>query len=177
VVPLLPACEQVTTLLTVNAAGASSESVHRTIELFCGAAPGSAVQPCCPPDPFTQGMLDQILSLVTLIQRQAVPFAYVASTAHAGISGAGSFSIPALLGVKVGWTTTPSELGVEGTSPETVFDAGWITFGTTDGYPTSVRLEHSPQIIMPARCSAYTELAYDLHPGVVVTITELVREP
>lgn len=115
--------------------------------------------------------------MVTLIQRQSVPFAYVPSTAHAGLSGAGTLSISGLLGVKIAVTTLPGAIGRKSTTPEEIFDAGFITFGTPDGYPSSYRLEHHPQLILPARCSAFTQLAYDLHPGVVITITELLREP
>lgn len=115
--------------------------------------------------------------MVTLIQRQSVPFAYVPSTAHVGLSGAGTLAISGLLGAKIAVTTLPSALGRQSTTPEEIFDAGFITFGTPDGYPSSFRLEHNPQLILPARCSAFTQLAYDLHPGVVITITELRREP
>jgi len=33
------------------------------------------------------------------------------------------------------------------------------------------------QIILPQLCSAFTDLDYDLSPGVIVTITELLRAP
>ena len=135
------------------------------------------MQPCCPPDTSTQAYLDVITRQLNLIQRQLVPFAYIASTAHAGLSGAGTFAIQGLLGVKVNVTTIPTPIGREGTSPTEYFDMGFLTFGTPDGYDHSVRLERSQQIILPARCSAFTTFAYDLHPGVVVTVTELVREP
>jgi hypothetical protein len=124
-----------------------------------------------------QAQLDVIQQLLTLIQRQAVPFAYVSKTVHSGLSGAGSISVQGLLGVKLECTTIPSSLGVAGTSPAEHFDLGWITWGTADGYPQSVRIEHSPQLSLPARASAFTSIAYDLHPGVVATITELQREP
>jgi len=62
-------------------------------------------------------------------------------------------------------------------SPDEHFDLGFLTFGTPDGYPTSIRIDHNPQLALPARCGAYTDLAYTLHPGVVATITELRREP
>lgn len=145
---------------------------------YCaGAAPGSPRAECCPPDPIAAGLLTQILQAVTLIQRQAVPFSYVPSTVHSGLSGSGTLTISGLLGAKVDITTLPSQLGQSGTLPVEIFEAGFVTFGTPDGYPTSYRLEHDPQLMLPARCSAYTTLAYDLHPGVVVTITELQREP
>lgn len=149
-----------------------------TVDAFCnGDAPGGVQQPCCPPDLATQASLDLILQTVTLIQRQAVPFGYVPSTVHAGLSGAGVIPIAGLIGAKVAVTTLPTQLGRAGSTPVEYFDMGFLTFGTPDGYPTSYRLERDSQLMLPSRCAAYTDLAYDLHPGVVVTITELLREP
>ncbi len=158
--------------------GTGTASLHGTmLEAFCnGDAPGGPQQPCCPPDAATQAQLDAILAMVTLIQRQAVPFGYVPGTAHAGLSGAGVIGITGLVGCKVDITTLPSQLGRRG-DPLELFDAGFITFGTADGYPSAFRLERNPLLLLPPRASAYTDLSYDLHPGVVVTITELVREP
>lgn len=168
---------QLQTRITAGA-GAGSTSEQTVWEVWCGGQfPGSSQQACCPPDVATQASLDLILKMVTLIQRQSVPFAYVASTAHAALTGAGSFAIQGLLGIKADVTTLPATLGVSGTSPAEHFDLGFITFGTADGYPQSIRLEHQGQLMLPARCSVFTTLAYDLHPGVVVTLTELLREP
>lgn len=151
-------------------------TVEVLVDVFCG-APGSPSVPCCPPDPSLELALRNIWQTVQLIQRQAVPFGYIASTSHSGLSGAGSLSISGLLGAKVDVTTLPSSYGRSGTSPTEYFDLGFVSFGTADGFPTSYRVEHDPTLMLPARCSAYTELDYDLAPGVVVTITELVREP
>lgn len=154
-----------------------TQSAAADVQLYCGgAAPGQAQTPCCPPDPILTGMMTQILNYVQLIQRQAVPFGYITSTVHTGLSGAGAISISGLLGVKVAVTTLPSSYGVAGTSPPEHFDLGFVTFGTADGFPSAYRLTRNPQVMMPARCSVYTDLDYDIAPGVVVTITELVRE-
>jgi hypothetical protein len=117
------------------------------------------------------------MAMVTLIQRQIVPFAYVTGTSHAGLTGTGSFGISGLLGVKVALTSDPTSLGVRAGTPAELFDRGFVTLGTPDGYPSDYRLEHNPTIILPPRCSAFTTLGYTLHPGVTATITELVREP
>lgn len=156
-----------------NAAGNTQYTM--TVDVYCnGQVPGGVG--CCI-DPTIDIRLDAIMRMVTLIQRQAVPFGYVSGAVHAGLSGAGSFAIAGLLGAKVDLTTTPAQLGVSGSTPPKLFDAGYVTFGTPDGYPHSYRLEHDPQLILPARAGGFTTLAYDLHPGVVVTITELLREP
>jgi len=157
--------------------GAATTNLARAIaEFFCGSGPGQTSVPCCPPDPIATGLMRQILDMVTLVQRQAVPFAYVAGTAHSGLSGGGSFSIQGLLGVKINVTTLPASYGRAGTSPTEYFDLGFVTFGTSDGWPTAVRVERATQLVLPARCSVYTDFEYDLAPGVVATITELVRE-
>ena len=146
-------------------------------DITCNGQPGQAVQPCCPPDPTAAGKLDSILRAVTLIQRQSVPFAYVASTAHSGLSGTGSIAVQGLIGVAVDVTTIPVALGVSAGTPLEYFDLGYVTFGTADGYQHSVRIEHPAQLVIPPFAGVFTSLAYTLHSGVVVTLTELVREP
>jgi hypothetical protein len=161
-----------------NGTANAYSGVTQRWRVFCnGDQPTGVQSPCCPPDQSTQNYLDLILKAVTLIQRQAVPFGYIATTAHSGLSGAGSFDIQGLIGVKIDVTTIPTPIGREGTSPTEYFDMGFVTFGTPDGYPQAIRLERESQVALPARCSAFTVLAYDLHPSVVATITELVREP
>ena len=172
--PLTFNCELDT---NANATGGVTARTER-VEFFCnGAAPGGTVTPCCPPDPNLTGMMTQILQYVTLLQRHLVPFAYVSGTVHSGLSGAGAISIQGLLGAKVECTTIPTSYGRAGTTPTEYFELGFITFGTADGFPSSYKLNRDEQFMLPARCSAYTELAYDLAPGVVVTISEIVREP
>lgn len=147
------------------------------ITFACAGASVLPPTPCCPPDPVTTALLNQVLGLVTIIQRQLAPFAYIPGTAHAGLSGSGNISVSGLLGCKVNITTLPAALGQSWTNPVEIFDAGFLTWSTADGYPSSLRIDHNPYLSLPARCSAYTNIAYDLHPGVVATITELRREP
>lgn len=148
-----------------------------TYSFYCNGSVPGVQSPCCPPDTATSNQLELILKMVTLIQRQNAPFSYIASTAHTAISGAGSITIQGLLGAKVDVTTLPSSYGRAGTSPTEFFDLGFLSFGTPDGWPSSYRLDHDPMLMFPQRCGLYTTLSYDLAPGVVVTITELLREP
>jgi hypothetical protein len=149
-----------------------------TMAAYCGGALPGVQQSCCPPDAETTFKLDALVRMVTLLQRQLAPFAYVSSTVHAGLTGAGALAVGGLLGVKVAITAFPaSGLGQSGTSPTEYFDAGFVSFGTVDGFPTSYRLEHNPQLLFPQLAAAFTSLEYDLTPGVTVTITELLREP
>lgn len=155
----------------------TSNTLLLSADYYCGSIPGSLLTACCPPDPTLAVQVEAILRMVTLIQRQGVPFGYVPGIVHAALSGAGTLSIQGILGAKVTVTTLPASLGRAGTTPVEYFDMGFLTFGTPDGYPAAYRLERSPQLLLPARCSAFTQLAYDLPPGVVITLTELLREP
>lgn len=153
-----------------------TDTVQVNVDVYCGGAPNALLTPCCPPDMSLAAQVQELLEIVTLIQRQVAPFAYVPGAVHATLSGTGHFSIQGLLGVKVDITTLPPEIGNQAGTPPQLFDAGYVTFGTADGYDHSWRVEHDPTLILPVRCSAYTDVGYTLAPGVVVTITELARE-
>lgn len=147
--------------------------------LFCGTtptAPGGPVPLPCPPDDFTLGLLSQILELVTLIQRQKVPFAYVPGVRHNGLTGNGQFAVSGIIGASVIITTLPNYLGNLAGDPPELFDVGFVTLGTVDGWHRSVRIEHSPTLVLPIEGSE-TLLGYSLSPGVVVDIQLLRREP
>lgn len=149
---------------------------NSTLSIYCdGQFPGSQ-QPCCPPDSATQGYLDSILKLVTLIQRQQVPFAYVAGATHSALSGNGSLAIQGLLGVKILPTSIPNDAGIEVGDPDTYWLDSWINWGNADGWTTREFLRASPHISMPALAGQFTQLGYSLRPGLTVSITELVRE-
>lgn len=139
-----------------------------------GTVPGNA---CCPPDTNLQGLVRQLAIAVELIQRQAAPFGYVPGAVHAGLSNNGSLSIADLLGVKIEVTTLPDSYGRQSGDPIEFFGLGFLSWGTADGYRTSSRLEHEFQVIFPPLAGVYTTLGYTLAPGVVATVTELIREP
>lgn len=154
-----------------------SDQVRIQINGGCnGDQPGAPTNPCLP-DTTILDLLAELRAQVDLIQRQSVPFGYVTSTVHTGLSGAGALSIADLIGIKLAVTTLPSPYGVEGTSPPQHFDLGYLTFGSTDGFQQPYRLTRNPQVIFPPLCGLFTDLDYDLSPGVVVTLTELLREP
>jgi hypothetical protein len=162
-----------------HAPNANNCSVTWDYQLLCpGDNPGSPITPCCPPDQLLSGMVGQILELVTLIQRQAVPFAYVPGTLHNGLSGAGQLSVTGLIGAKVTITaTTPGAVGVQTGDPEFLWQAGWINWGSADGWSPREFLSATSTVSLPASAGAYTLLGYSLPPGVTVSILELRREP
>ena len=114
--------------------------------------------------------------MVTLIQRQLAPFAYVGGASHTGLTGAGVLTIPSLQGVKITLTTQPGYVGEEFGDPLELFDVGWFAWGTPDGYLGREFISHNPQLSFPAKSEQYTRFGYSLNPGVVATIQELYAE-
>jgi len=165
-------------IYSTGAAGTGNRTATVDIVYYCGdAAPGGAISPCCPPDPTTQAVLDRILGLVTVIQRQAAPFAYVYGSNHTTLTGHGSISVSGLLGVSVDVTTLPSSYGRATGTPEALFDLGYVTLGTADGYEKSRRIDADGTLFLPSHAGVYTTIGYTLSPAVEVSIRELVREP
>jgi hypothetical protein len=148
-----------------------------TIDVFCGQLPGGTATPCCPPDTSTQSYLDLILKMVTLVQRQAAPFSYIYGPDHPALTGSGAFAVSGLVGCSVDVTTLPDSYGRATGSPEQLFDIGFVTLGTADGYERSRRIDADGTLFLPPLGGAYTVVGYTLSPGVEVSIRELVREP
>lgn len=145
-------------------------------DVYCnGDIAGTTVQPCCPPDTISTGLLQQILQLVTLMQRQAVPFATVHGAVHSGLTGDGSFSVQGILGLSVSLTTLPARAGGTAGTPDTIFDVGWVNVGTADGYGPRQFISSNPLLVGPVAGDA-TVVGYSLPADVVAEITELVRE-
>ncbi len=149
-----------------------------TLSFFCGDAIGGAgtTQTPCAPDPLTQNLLQQILQLVTLVQRNAVPFAYIPGASHSALTGDGILTIPSCVGMLLTITTVPGYSGVELGSPNEIFDIGWFSWGTADGFGERVLIHKNPQLSFPDKASQFTRFGYSLNPGVVATIQELYAE-
>jgi len=159
-------------------AGTGNRIVSVSAVYYCGGqVPGGTITPCCPPDEATQASLDLILRMVTLIQRQNAPFAYVYGANHTGLTGDGELAVNGLLGVSVDVTTTPTRIGLRPGTPESIWDVGEVTLGTDDGWTTTRRIDHDGSLILPPMGGVYTRVGYTLTPGVTVAIRELVREP
>jgi hypothetical protein len=144
--------------------------------LSCGGYIGQPNSACCPPDTIATGLLNQILTAITLVQRQLAPFAYITGPSHAGLSGNGSFAVAGLLGLKIALTTVPAHMGRAVGTPTHLFDAGWLTVGTADGYGEAHRIGSAADLWFPEDASFVTLVGYTLGPGIVATITELRRE-
>lgn len=160
-----------------NSGGARfSNTFDLTLNINC-VGPNNIVQPCCPPDGTLQSLLQQLLTSVTLIQRQAVPFAYVPGATHSGLTGSGALTVQGLLGVKVLPSSIPPDAGVVIGDPDTLWLDSWINWGNADGWTAREFLRSSPYVSLPNLAGQFTQIGYTLRPGMSVDIVELVREP
>lgn len=150
------------------------------LRFFCGTpgATGTGYNPCvaCPPDPILMARLNQLSVTMDLIQRQLSPFAYVSGAAHHSLTGSGTLSVQGILGALLN-VSGLSDYGVDYGTPDTYFDVGTLRFGTPDGYGSEIRIDTDSQVVLPPAAGLFTVIAYDLNPGVTMTLTELVREP
>lgn len=113
---------------------------------------------------------------ITLIQRQGVPFGYIDGAVHGPLSGAGDFAVQSILGLAISFSSLPASSDTAPADPLTYHQVGKVTIGTADGWERSWMPTHSPYLIFPIS-GAITKVGYGFTPGVVATITELVREP
>lgn len=157
----------------------SSDLLALRVRIFCdGQLPGSGTaSSCCPPDPSLLAQINSVLSLVTILQRQTAPFAYIQSTVHSGLTGSGEISVQGLIGALVTVVSHGTNTGVESADPDVLFEAGWFNWGNADGFSTRSLINCSPQISLPAAAGQYTRIGYTLPVGTTISITELVREP
>lgn len=161
----------------VITSGSLLATAQLTLSVFCGGAPPVGVQqPCCPPDATTQATLNAILQLVTLMQRQLVPFGSVGGATHSSLSGSGSVAVPRLLGVKVHVSTLPSHYGVALGNPDIHFDLGFLSIFTPDGFIDERRVNAVDFAWYPSLMSDAVSVNYFLNPGVVISIQEIETE-
>lgn len=130
-----------------------------------------------------QNICDQLESLtkrvevtrdmVTLIQRQHVPFAFVNGASHS-ISGTGSFAVQGIAALRIALVMSSAYAG-RIANPTQFYDLGEIAFGDADGYQRPERLTQANTIIDVPPWA--TSVSYYLPSGVSGTATERKREP
>lgn len=156
-----------------NYGDSNPHTVNIELSFTCSGG-GTLASPCCPPDPSISAALQQILGIVSAIYSIVPirPSAYVAATAHAGLTGNGSVSLaPTTIAVQVDFTTLPTVHGQVAGTPITILDLGWISPVTAYGAEAGIRLSRQIQTVpLPDAVSA---VDYTLPPGAVATITEL----
>lgn len=160
------------------------------VKIYCGtSSPGSVGSDCCPPDPALLARLERIevlilelggfvessSDLVTLIQRQGVPFAYVPAGEVTGLSGSGELAVSGLLAFTVELTTLPNHYGMAEGSPDALFEIGYVTPGTPDGFMAPIPIRTSPFFVRVG--ADVTRIGYQFGGGIVATIKYHEREP
>lgn len=171
-----------TTAVTVQFSwsGSVGSGIHSRVfaAAYCnGAAPNAPLVPCCPPDPVQSAMVQQILDMVTLLQRQLAPFAYIQGTVHSSLSGSGVINVQGLLGAKITvHSPLPTRVGESAGEIVDLWDVGWINWGTDDFYTAREWIQNTPQLSRPCNVSEFTHIAYSLNPGIVIDIQEIQRE-
>jgi hypothetical protein len=113
---------------------------------------------------------------IQLIQRQAVPFAYVPGTLHTGLSGAGTITLSSPLGLIVQSTALPGYLSSDMAPVASYFKIGEISLGTVDGWTARRIVTHNPHLYVDVDADM-TRLGYLFEAGVTANVQELVREP
>jgi hypothetical protein len=131
---------------------------------------------CCS-DPALLDAVQQTLAMVTLLQRQIAPFAFVDGPSHAGLSGEGFITVgDTINGVRLEVTTMPSRAGLKVGAPDFRWDVGYFSLGDADGWFGSRSIDNDTVTWQPRWAGAVTRIGYALTPGVVATVTELHRE-
>lgn len=165
--------------LTINnVTGTGSSTSAASVAFYCQPqAPGGGPTPC-DPSPALLADLQQILDLVTIIQRQGVPFAFVPGPTHTGLTGNGELVVTEpLIGIDVNVTTVPSSYGRSAGDPDFYFGLGFVALGDADGWFQTRPIEQLSMVWQPRWSGAVTRIGYTLSPGVVANINELQREP
>lgn len=162
----------------------SADTIAIVTKCVCTATPTRTPLDCCPPDPnianliaLLQADLTNVRTQVDLIQRQAVPFAYIEQTAVTGLTGHGHLNVTGLIGCIVAIEDLPNDAGLVDGDTQEVYADSWINWSV--GSDTSPRewIRGFSQLSMPRNAGVFTRISYTLRPGVVVSITPLVREP
>jgi hypothetical protein len=155
-------------------------TIDYELKFYCtGASPSTPAAPCCPPDPILLAKLTQIANQLDLIYSglSSSPNSYAESTVHAGLSGNGRVTLSqSCLAVKVAITTDIASGGVDIGDPNYLFDRGYIVPITAEApIAGDSRLVYNPQLTpLPILTE---QIGYSLHPGVVISITEIIRGP
>lgn len=113
-----------------------------------------------------------ILELVTTVQRYKAPTSSTAGTARTGLSGAGSFAISRPLGFRVDVTARPPGRALEGTPPY-LWNLGWLSISDGTRMIEEKRLSQTSFEWYPQDGSIATTFSYWLYDGVVITVTPL----
>lgn len=148
------------------------------MQTWCGTSRPGGANACCPADPSLINLTHQIYSLALSIS-QALPGAvrsYADATVHAGLTGAGSFTLhdnalALRCEVTAGLPVDRTYVG----NPTYYFDVGHVTPLISGSPYLGSRLVYQKQLLVLP--SLVDSIGYTFSNGVTVKITELVKGP
>ena len=123
------------------------------------------------------GTAAAVKTLVELLQRYELPFAYIRGATHSGLTGTNEFAVSRLVGVDVDVTARPTDgLVLEG-NPPYVWNLGWLAIVDDSGMLEEKRLTRDSMLWLPRLMPTALRFNYALNPGVTIRVTELEAEP
>lgn len=112
------------------------------------------------------------LQLDTFVQRQLVPTGVARGELHAHLTGAGSWSISACVGVHIVITERIPGRELEG-APNYVWDLGWASIMDDNGFIQERRITRDVEVWFPRLMSDATTFGYFFKEGVTADVTML----
>jgi len=147
------------------------------IDAFCGGSGLPTQNVTCPPDPTVLALLEQIMGLLTIVQRQSVPFAYIPGTVHGPLGASGEFNLDDIvLGLKIEVSSIDGTVGEQLLDPLRLFDVGWVSIGDADGFWCQTRVTNPSMLYFPKFAGSATKVGWTSTSNARLTITELLRE-
>jgi hypothetical protein len=144
----------------------------------------SAASITCGTDPVLQALLNQLLELcqrtredVTLLQRYALPFAYVRGPTSSGLTGTGSMALGRSVGLLIDVLGFPAANKQMLGEPPYIFDLGWVSALTPDGLVDEIRLTREHTTWLSKLIPSAELVGWGLRDGVQIRVTELHAEP
>jgi len=117
-----------------------------------------------------------VRTMVDLMQRRLLPFAWILGTPHAGLTGTGIISVQDVIGASVSMTV-PGGWGSTAETPRRLIpSAGSLQGSDGTKYSDNFQLHYEEELIFFGESWA-TGIRYNFRPGVTVTLTPLLPEP
>ena len=120
------------------------------------------------------GVQQLLYALSHLVVPGGGVFSYKYGRTHFGLVGAGEFLADSgLVGVAIQMTGIPDANTFDLTIPETTYRVGVISFGTVDGWTTSIPVRHNPHLMLPVPPTT-TRIGWTFEGLVIGAIVQLV---
>lgn len=116
-------------------------------------------------------------NLLTLLQRYALPFAYLRGRRFSTLTATGAQSIERAVGLLIEVIEHPATNKTLIGAPEYIFDLGWVSVLTPDGMLDEIRLTRTATTWLSKLIPSATAVGWGLREGVTIEITELLAEP